>query len=365
MSAIRYVTAAALPEFLAGLSQQTGGEGPTRVLVPVRRGRAVVFAPYAPGEGFTLERATVSPKEIVLPRCETLLSYKRAKDPNHPDHATLSVDDTPQAQPTVLVGGRPCDARGFAILDRPYTQGTFTDPYYQARRACLTVITLTCDTGCATCFCHWMGSGPADSEGSDVLMTAVKAEDRADVYVLEAVTEKGEALLAETGLPEGTAYMDAALNARRAALDGMPPAPELGAVPEALAARFADTDFWEQQTALCLSCGACTYMCPTCYCFNITDEGEGLGKQTGRRIRSWDTCMSSLFTREASGHNPRLAKTLRMRNRISHKFSNYPITWNGVFSCNGCGRCIRHCPVHLDIRAIVLAAIQDQGVYKS
>ena len=64
--------------------------------------------------------------------------------------------------------------------------------------------------------------------------------------------------------------------------------------------------------------------------------------------------MSSLFTREASGHNPRMLKAFRMRNRVSHKYSTYPENW-GAFSCSGCGRCISNCPVCVDIRAIVLA----------
>ena len=68
--------------------------------------------------------------------------------------------------------------------------------------------------------------------------------------------------------------------------------------------------------------------------------------------------MSSLFTREASGHNPRMLKALRMRNRVSHKYSTYPENW-GSFSCSGCGRCISNCPVCVDIRSIVLAAIED------
>ena len=92
--------------------------------------------------------------------------------------------------------------------------------------------------------------------------------------------------------------------------------------------------------------------------FNITDEGEGLSEKGGRRLRSWDNCMSSLFTREASGHNPRMLKAFRMRNRVSHKYSTYPENW-GAFSCSGCGRCISNCPVCVDIRAIVLAAIED------
>ena len=134
-------------------------------------------------------------------------------------------------------------------------------------------------------------------------------------------------------------------------------APNIKSAPEKVAARFNDTQFWQDQTDRCLSCGACTYFCPTCYCFTITDEGEGLSEKGGRRLRSWDNCMSSLFTREASGHNPRTVKAFRMRNRVSHKYSTYPENW-GAFSCSGCGRCISNCPVCLDIRAIVLAALE-------
>ena len=130
-----------------------------------------------------------------------------------------------------------------------------------------------------------------------------------------------------------------------------------------VAARFTDVDFWEKETDRCLSCGACTYFCPTCYCFNITDEGEATSEKGGRRLRTWDNCMSPLFTREASGHNTRMEKALRMRNRVSHKFSTYPENW-GTFSCNGCGRCISNCPVSLDIRQIVLDAINADKAAK-
>lgn len=353
MSSARYLTTEALPAFIGQLS----AAGDRRVLTPVRQGKAVVFAPWAAGVEFTLERATVPPKEAVLPQCETLLTYSRAKDPDNPGHVTLGLDDTPEAQPTVVLGGRPCDARGFDVLDRPYTQGPFVDPYYKARREGLVVITRTCPEHCNTCFCNWVGSGPDDAAGSDILMTDVTDADGKAGFVLEAVSPAGEALLEASGLADGAALLGAARKARAAARDAMPAAPDLAAAQQRIAERFTDTDFWQKQTAHCLSCGACTYFCPTCYCFNITDEGEGMGEKPGRRLRTWDTCMASHFTREASGHNPRMVKALRMRNRVSHKFSNYPATWDGVQSCNGCGRCISQCPVHLDIRAIVLAAV--------
>ena len=149
--------------------------------------------------------------------------------------------------------------------------------------------------------------------------------------------------------------------AREKAAASQQPAPDLSKAARRLEQRFTDVDFWAEQTAKCLSCGACTYMCPTCQCFNISDEGDPL---EGRRLRSWDNCMSPLFTREASGHNPRTAKALRMRNRVSHKYWYAPDYSDGRFACTGCGRCIKQCPVSLDIREIVLNAIADDAEAK-
>ncbi|MDR2695562.1 MAG: 4Fe-4S dicluster domain-containing protein [Deltaproteobacteria bacterium] len=354
MSALRYLSNNGLNGLAARLAARA------RLLVPSREGASVVFREYAGGE-LCLARATVSPKAAVLPACETLFTFSGVKESAEQDAGkvagkpALALSVSQEATPTVIFACRPCDARGIAVLDRPYLSGPYRDPYYAARRKELLVISLTCDAPCATCFCDWVGKGPADSEGSDVLMTQV-----GEGFAFEAVSQAGEALLRGDGLAdvlaEGEAHREAVSAARKAGLDMRPPAPDLGGASGALGRRFADAGFWQDMTAHCLSCGACTYMCPTCYCFNISDEGDGIA---GRRVRSWDSCMSSLFTREASGHNPRAAKALRMRNRVLHKFSYYPAVWNGAFSCSGCGRCIVNCPVQLDIRRIVLAGMAE------
>lgn len=350
MSMIRFLAADGLPGFLAHLARNG-----RRVLVPMEKPAnkpSVVFEPWQEGASLTLAKATVPPKQAVLPQCETLFSFRKSKDTADPSRVSLQLEETPPPQPTVVFACRPCDARGFAVLDRPYLHGPFADPYYKARRESLVVITQTCAEGCNTCFCHWVGGGPSSPEGSDVLMTAIEGG-----YILQAITTRGEVCLADAPLPDGAALFPKAEEARKAAWQSLKPAPDLGDAPKRLAALFTDLAFWQEQTDRCLSCGACTCFCPTCYCFNITDEGEGLSERGGRRLRSWDNCMSSLFTREASGHNPRSTKALRMRNRVSHKFATYPENWGG-FSCNGCGRCISNCPVCLDIRAIVLAALE-------
>ena len=348
MGTFRFAKSSDLPALLAFLAKEN------RVLVPVAKPGtkpSVVFEPWHEGLAFTLDKATVPAKEAVLPQTETLVTYTKTRNPEEPDKFLLKLDDTPEATPTVVFATRSCDARGYATLDRPFMNGLYKDPYYTARRNSLTVITLTCNSGCNTCFCHWVGAGPSSPEGSDVLMTELN-----DGFVLQAVTDKGKALLEASPLADAADREADVMETRKKAWQTLIAKEDLKFAPDRVLERFTDMDFWTRETDRCLSCGACTYFCPSCYCFNMTDEGSGMGKP-GRRLRSWDNCMSSLFTREASGHNPRAAKAERMRQRVTHKFATYPENW-GAFSCMGCGRCISNCPARIDIRRIVLDAIE-------
>lgn len=354
MSSLRFAT----PDALLGWLKKLAAE--YRVLAPRQEGPSVLFRPYAAADldgvsdpAALLRRATASPKEAMLPHSETLVRFSAAKDEENPAKLNASLDAPREAEPTVVFGLRPCDARGFVVLDRPYMHGKFQDPYYTARREATIIITQACPTTLSTCFCHWVGSHPADAEGSDVLFT-VLPEDQGGGYVLEAVSDKGRALLDGAGFADADDKQPAVEAAHMAAAGTLCPSSTLEDIPAKLAARFTDSEFWIKETAKCLSCGACTYLCPTCQCFTITDEGSPL---EGRRLRSWDSCMSPQFTLETSGHNPRAEKFKRMRNRISHKFSYYPQSYGGAYSCVGCGRCVASCPVSLDIRRVVAEAV--------
>ena len=110
-----------------------------------------------------------------------------------------------------------------------------------------------------------------------------------------------------------------------------------------------DHEIWERVSRKCLGCGACSYLCPTCYCFDLTDEKTSTG---ARKVRRWDCCMFPSFTLHASGHNPRPVNAPRVRQKLMHKFS-YHTERHGLSSCVGCGRCVRSCPVNLDIRQLL------------
>ncbi|HWQ61334.1 MAG TPA: 4Fe-4S dicluster domain-containing protein [Negativicutes bacterium] len=344
MAAVKYISREKLPSWLAALAESR------RVLVPVEEGGGVVFRPYAPDRPPVFGTdATAPPKAAIFPACQELLRFEQGKDPENPGQPTLALTADTTAVPTVVFGAKPCGARGFLIFDPVYRGEKFPDPYYAAARQATIFVTMACATVENTCFCHWVGSGPADPAGSDVLLTPV-----ADGYTVEAVSEKGAPLLDSPLLADGAGQAPEAEAVKAAAREALGAAPDIADAPAALLGAFDDADFWRDASDKCISCGACTYLCPTCYCFNITDEPTG---QKARRLRSWDACMHFQFTLEASGHNPRPTKAHRLKNRVGHKFSYYPTLHEGLIACCGCGRCVKSCPVSVDIREIVQNAV--------
>ena len=124
---------------------------------------------------------------------------------------------------------------------------------------------------------------------------------------------------------------------------------------EALEERF-DSPIWETLYKPCLACGTCTFVCPTCQCYDIKDYDTGHGVQ---RYRCWDSCMYSDFTMMAHGNN-RTSQLQRFRQRFMHKLVYYPANNNGMYSCVGCGRCVEKCPSSLNI-VKVIKAFEKQG----
>ena len=341
-----YLPLAELPGWLDRLAKEQ------QIFTPRREGGAVVYRQYEQGGDVELGlRPTESAKHIVFPRSEELFTFER--QPVADTGSGLVLKEAADPGPTVIFGALPCDARGFLAFDPVYngsgTGGQAKDTYYLKRRSQTTIIAKACKDALSTCFCNWVNGSTHSTDAADVLITPIN-----DGYFVEAITEKGQAIV--TGLAAASAENEEAARAVHKTADAMlPSVPDgLNKVRPALRARFDDAAFWLQQSARCLSCGACSYLCPTCYCFNITDQSNGI---SGVRLRSWDNCMSALFTLEASGHNPRNGKATRLKNRMGHKFSYYPGLHEENFSCVGCGRCIKSCPSGVDIRAIVLASV--------
>lgn len=323
--------------------------GQMELWVPAASGRdggAIRFQRYRSGTAPVFNRLTrMSPKEIVQPQVESLLRFQYTKAAEDAAGVQLALDDGIDAKPSLVFGARPCDARAFVLTDRVFTGGPVVDVHYRARRENTIFATLVCREADSACFCSAVGGGPADTEGSDLRIIPVEGG-----LVLELLQERAGPLLEELGEPASASLEEAANRVveevSRQCVGDINTEGSIASFNE----RFEDQDYWRDVAERCLSCGVCTFVCPTCYCFTITDEMRDL---QGERIRSWDACMFCQYTLEASGHNPRPTKMDRYRNRVGHKFSYFPEKYEGLFSCTGCGRCVRSCPVSIDIRRAV------------
>ena len=310
------------------------------VFAPVKRGGLVVFDQIHSGDEVrrSYPNTTKSAKELLFPQTETLFSYKSTNGA-----ATIEVPLIEERK-RLLFGIRPCDARGFSLLDGVFDGEKYKDVYYLNRRANTLIVAIGCNKPKTTCFCTSVGGSPFSEEGSDLLLI-----DIGDSYIVKLVTDRGGSLVESAGLEDATED-DLALM-RKAVQDAetsMKVKLDMNGVKEKLDGMFNDP-IWIELTEKCLGCGICTYLCPTCHCFDIVDEATD---SSGKRIRLWDSCQFTQFTQQASGFTPRPTNKERLRQRIMHKF-NYFTDSYGQIGCVGCGRCIVECPVNLDIREVL------------
>jgi len=312
-----------------------------RLYAPVRLPDQVAFGEIGEGDPFTLDyaNARTSVKTLFFPQAETMLRYERSLD-RYNDISATPVDSVP----TVVLGMRPCDARGLELLDRVFGQGQYHDPYYLARRQATVVVALACAAPRQTCFCHAVGGDPYSGDGGDVLLS-----ESDEAYVAVAQTTKGQEWLASLGLSEADAgHLATAETIAEAAHEKLVKMAPAAGLEDKLTALF-ESEVWGEIAEKCIACGTCTYLCPGCHCFNIQDRVLANG---GIRLRSWDGCMYEGFTVHTSGHNPRPDQGARWRQRVLHKFAYLPENV-GMYGCVGCGRCITYCPVRLDIREVI------------
>lgn len=285
----------------------------------------------------------LSAKGLFHPHSERMFEYSLAS--GDPEAGVLKETEKDYS-PRVVLGMRPCDARALKIMDRNFNSPQYGDPWWVKRIEATTIVGLACNAPCGTCFCTTAGSGPFDDSGLDAMLV-----DLGEGYLARAVTDKGSALLSQ--ISKGSAApADAAQKAdalRRSAEAAIGLQFDVGSITGKDSMELFNSPIWEEIQFACINCGTCTFLCPTCWCFDIQDETHG---QHGDRIRIWDSCMFPLFTLHGSGHNPRQSKAQRVRQRFMHKLRYYPEKYGDGIACTGCGRCVRACPVNIDIRNV-------------
>ncbi|MCR5109678.1 MAG: 4Fe-4S dicluster domain-containing protein [Ruminococcus sp.] len=295
--------------------------------------------------GMTMSKAlnTVrSAKDFFFPQTENLVDFKM-------EGKNIEVIDVrEESEDFVIFGVRACDARSFTILDKVFLADP-VDSYYKNRRDHGTVVTMACTRPSETCFCQTFGIDPTAPEGD-----AACFDDGENIF-FKANNEKGQAFIDSIAslLEEGdTAKLDEVQAKTKAVMEKLPLAKlsteNFGG--DKLNEYF-NSEKWADLSEACLGCGTCTFVCPTCQCYDIKDFNTGHGI---KRFRCWDSCMYSDFTKMAHG-NPRLTQVERFRQRFMHKLVYFPANNNGEFGCVGCGRCLSKCPISMNIVKVMKA----------
>ena len=291
-------------------------------------------------------------KRFLLPTKEVMLQFDLSQK-------RPALIPPPDPKPQLLFGVRSCDVQGFAHMDK-FFSGAYHDDLYWKRRQQLVVISMACNKPLETCFCICCNGGPYLESGFDVQLT-----DFGDRFLAEIGSAKGVELLQplENKLDKANARDESHREAlMRACDEKMTPTAYLAKAVIAITNNRVNETLWEEMGAECFSCGGCTHVCPCCTCFDVQDCMTS--KETGYRFRCWDSCQYSGFTREASGHNPRMKTKERVKRRFYHKLSYAYIRMDGHPGCVGCGRCITVCQAFglLDIAAVVKRIRRDGQV---
>lgn len=294
------------------------------------------FTPWQAGMALSQSLNTArSAKDLFFPQVEGLVNFKVS------GKQIEIVENRAETKPFAVFGVRACDCRSFDILDRVFLSDP-ADTYYQTRRENGTVITLACSRPAETCFCGAFGIDAVDPAGD------ITCWMDGETLYWRANTEKGEALTASLPMLAecGDQAVSALQEALRRILARLPLNDlDLSSFDRDHMLTVFNSEKWAQLSESCLGCGTCTFICPTCQCYDIEEFDNG--KQI-HRFRCWDSCMYSDFTMMSAGQ-PRPTQKERFRQRFMHKLVYFPANNKGIFGCVGCGRCLQKCPIHMNI----------------
>jgi sulfhydrogenase subunit beta (sulfur reductase) len=271
------------------------------------------------------------------------------------------ADSTETERPRCIVGVKACDLKSLKILDGVFIDEDFTDPFYAVSRRENLILSSDCTAAADTCFCTSLHVDPFPRDGFDLNLSVIDGG-----YVVEIGSDKGREIvesqqslftpatdkqLSERGRRRERVSEQVKTNVREYGM------PDQDAFDGIIKTNY-ESDFWREEGAKCVECGACNAVCPTCHCFLLCDQERG-GSQ--ERFRLWDSCLIKDFAQVAGGANPRPELWMRLRNRFEKKFDFFP-TVKEIYACTGCGRCITACPGNIDIRDVLKRNVESVPV---
>jgi len=323
------------------------------------------------GKTLNLEdKSKKSAKSVFFAPTENIFEFEYVKNVQSPDITDVKLKNYEDGgssntgssagnrKPALLFGLKPCDSIGIKCQDLVFMDENKKDVSYFRKRRGSVLVCIGCSLVFPDCFCMSVGGNPFDFSYCDIGLV-----DAGEFFILTHASQRKDVLEllkhADTYFEERELKTDdkklivgIAADSEKKQLSQLKKFEKEG-IEKILENVFKNEKTWEKISQKCIGCAACTYVCPTCTCFDIGDELKDL---KGSRYKCWDYCTNYNYTLEASGHNPRGKLFQRYRNKINCKF-NYFVRRNRLLYCVGCGRCIEACPVGMDIREIIAEEI--------
>jgi ferredoxin len=279
--------------------------------------------------------------EKIYPSSIGMISYNTAKPATSLKTFFLPVREDVTSELTsgrqrIIIGAPNCDICGLRLLDEIYLDKDFNDIFYRSRRENTILITVDCFKTQEHCHCTSYNVTPYSDSGADLAVILIE-----DNIIVRVISEKGKDLIScfLPGKPPADdltlARIDKAHKKTESLLresnKGLPDYEVTGKL-----VRDAGKEIWEKYSASCVSCGACTTICPTCSCFLLID------KPGFEKVRQTDACQYPGFERVAGGEDALFSLPDRFRNRYMCKYVWKPEKFKSS-ACTGCGRCIEAC----------------------
>lgn len=320
---------ASIPSLLEILSKRW------TVYAPQARQELFEFRTLADPADLRLDYPTtmIPPSRVFFPDGDVIYRFRPA-DPS-------SADVPPPAPPIALFGVHPCDLEGISVIDEIYLSAPIDRPFANRRYQAF-IVGLECGRPCVDeSLCADKGTHHTE-RAYDLLLIPMTEES----FLVRGRTAEGNDLAEESGLFRPANHDDQMKLDEYRASQAREFRPKFGLTPGTLSSRVRgswDDLLWVAQSRLCLSCGACNTVCPTCHCFTVKDRLPLREDDTGERRRYWTGCQLENFAVVAGGENFRGRKPYRLRHRVFKK-EVYGMDRFGRSGCVGCGRCGHFCP---------------------
>ncbi|MDD3625974.1 MAG: 4Fe-4S dicluster domain-containing protein [bacterium] len=273
-------------------------------------------------------------KRFLFPQSQTLFEFKEG----------VITEAKKQNKKKFIVGIRNCDINSLKVFDYNFIEKEPVDTFYKELRDNTILITAACPASNSTCFCTSFKIDPLSIGHGDIGILFDKEEDS---FYIQGNSSAGKDIVDGLSTKDTSDFDQKKEKYKKNHEKNRDLIKDKNLV-EIFQSKLED-EKWGEIFKGCIGCGVCTFYCPTCYCFDIEEQGKFWN---GKRVRNWDSCMFPIYSKETTGHNPRPTQKERYRNRVLHKFY-YQLKHNNEYGCVGCGRCITNCPTNIDIRNII------------